>query len=365
MNLKDLTRIRKKAFFKLIRNILFFNLLIVLTFWFIFKDQDMNELFRIIKSAKTQYVLIGIGVMLIYYLMESINIRHILRSLGDNISLFRAYKYTLIGFFFSAITPAATGGQPVEMYYMTKDGVKGSNATLVLLIQLCGFQISTISLGIICAIINPAVLSDGLMWLFLLGLGINGFALAVMLICIFSKRLTRKIVDFMIACLKFFKAKDLDKRIKRINDGLENYNVSSKYILANKGKFFRAILRVFIQIIFYYTVPYCVYRSFGFNSYNLFQVFVMQAILYNTVSGIPLPGAIGISESVFLKIYGPLFGEALSAAMLLTRGINFYFFVILSAVIVVLNAVIKKNVKGEIDQRFLDDLDENQKVNNE
>lgn len=32
------------------------------------------------------------------------------------------YQYSFIGFFYSGITPSATGGQPVQLYYMSKDG---------------------------------------------------------------------------------------------------------------------------------------------------------------------------------------------------------------------------------------------------
>ena len=116
--------------------------------------------------------------MLVYYLIESYNVRSILKTFGEKISLLNALKFTWIGFFFSAITPAASGGQPVEIYYMTKEKISGSKATMALLMQLCGFQISTISLGIICSIINPEILQGGLIWLFLLGVLINSVALA-------------------------------------------------------------------------------------------------------------------------------------------------------------------------------------------
>ena len=73
----------------------------------------------------------------------------------------------------------------------------------------------------------------------------------------------------------------------------------------------------------------------------------MQAILYTTVSGLPLPGAIGVSETVFLGIYGVAFGkELLQSAMLLNRGISFYSFVIISLAVVIFNII--KNKKGGI-----------------
>ena len=156
---------------KIFKNLVVFVFLIILTFWLIFKDQDINELINIIKSVNISYVIIGMLLMLVYYSIESYNIKRILLVLKDkNISMFRALKYTLIGFFFSAITPASTGGQPIEVYYMTKDKVRGANATMALLIQLCGFQISTLTIGLVCAITNFHLLSRGLIYFFILGL---------------------------------------------------------------------------------------------------------------------------------------------------------------------------------------------------
>ena len=360
MSFKQLTRLGRKINLKMTRNLLIFVGLIFITFWLLFKDQDLNELVIILKSAKTYYVLLGVLIMLIYYLIESINIRSILRAFGERISILSALKFTLIGFFFSAITPAATGGQPIEIYYMTKEKISGPNATMALLMQLCGFQISTILLGLICAIINPSILGGGLLWLFLLGITINGFALCLMLIAIFSKRLTQKLFNIFIKLLKLFKIKNIEAKKEKLEEGLNKYNESAIFIKSHKSEFVKAIVRVFIQICLYHSIPFFVYKAFGLDANNLLQLFAMQSVLYTTVSGLPLPGTIGISETVFLSIYGEVFGdELLSGAMLLSRGITFYFYVIVSLVVVITNAVRMRNIKGEIDNEviLMDKLD--------
>ncbi len=346
---------KKKANLKMLRNLLFFIGLIYLTFWIIFNDQSIEEIKNVIKSANTNFILLAVLLMFCFFLTEAYNVKKLLNVFGDKISLISALKFTWIGFFFSAITPAASGGQPIEIYYMTKEKVSGANATMVLLIQLCSFQISSILIGIICAILNPAILNDGLIWLFLYGIIINGFILSVMLICIFSKKLTQKIVNLFIKILEFFKIKNIETKKKKIEEGLEKYNESSIFIKSHKGEFIKSILRVFMQVVFYYTVPYCVYKAFGLTSYNIFQMFTMQAILFATVSGLPLPGSVGVSETVFLKIFEPAFGnKILSGAMLLSRGITFYLYVIISLIIVVINAFKMKNIIGEIDQNVME-----------
>ena len=338
----------KKSIKKFIRNFVFFIALIIFTFWIIFRNQDIRELVDILRSANLIYIFIGIIVMLLYFVIESINIKNILKSFGEHISVIRALKYTFIGFFFSAITPAASGGQPMEIYYMRKDGIPVANSTLSLLIQLCGFQISTISLGIVCAILNSYLLKGGFTFLFIIGVLLNLSALTLLLIGIFSKRLTKKLVKLFIKILELFKVKQMDSRKERINTAIETYNESSVYIKTHKIEFIKSILRVFIQIILYYSVPFLIYKSFGLNDYNILKLISLQAVLYCTTSGIPLPGAIGISEGVFLGIYGIVFGtELLNSGMLLFRGITFYLYVIISLVVVMINIIRSKSIKNE------------------
>ncbi|MBR1417239.1 MAG: flippase-like domain-containing protein [Bacilli bacterium] len=359
--------LRKKSNQRMIRNVLLFLGLIFLTFWFIFKDQDINELLNILRSVDKKYVLIGVLLMLCYYLMESFNVKRVLKALGDKtISIFSALKFTFIGFFFSAITPAATGGQPVEVYYMTKEKISGANATMALLIQLCGFQISTLTIGLLCAIFSPNLLSNGLIWFFILGFSINFIALVLMLTCIFSKNITKRLSNFFLRILKRFKVKNVDIFKKKIDEGIEQYNDSSIFIKSHKIEFFKAVFRVFIQIIIYYSIPFCIYKAFGLSGYSFIDVFAMQAVLYTMVSGLPLPGAIGVSETIFLRIFGIAFGEKLlNGAMLLSRGVSFYLYVVISLIIVIINAVTKKHVYGEIDngaiqiEKQLDEISQN------
>lgn len=135
---------------------------------------------------------------------ETINIGRILKELGEKSTFIRNIRYTLIGFFFSAITPAASGGQTMEIYYMHKDNIKVAHSTLALLLHLCSFQIVSLTFGIMSAIIHFYVLKDGLIYLFILGIALNMSALALLIIGIFSKRLSAALVRGFVKILKFF-----------------------------------------------------------------------------------------------------------------------------------------------------------------
>ena len=181
---------KQKKIKKTIANLIIFILLIMLTFILIFKDQDIAQVLEIATSVKGQYIVIAILTMCIYIIGESVNIGRILRELGEKSKFIHNIKYTLIGFFFSSITPAASGGQPMEIYYMHKDNISVAHSTLALLMHLWSFQIVTITMGIISAFLHFDVLKSGLIYLFILGIVLNLSALTLLIIGIFSKKLS-------------------------------------------------------------------------------------------------------------------------------------------------------------------------------
>ena len=75
----------------------------------------------------------------------------------------------------------------------------------------------------------------------------------------------------------------------------------------------------------------------------------MQAVLFATVSGIPSPGAVGVSEGGFLELFKKFYPqEQIASSMLLCRGINFYLFVLISCMIVMISSLRdKKMIKQE------------------
>lgn len=328
---------------KFIKNLILFVLLIFITFYIILKDQDIGQIFSVVKNVKMQYLLIGILAMFIYLALEAVNMKRTLKKLGENSSFFATLRYSYIGFFFSAITPAASGGQPMQIYYMHKDKISVANSTLALLVNLCSFQLITIPFALFSLLFDHISLSIGLVWFFIIGISLNSMALFLLLIGIFSKKLSTLLINLTVKVLKFFRIKNVEEKQEKLENELYKYHGSAIYIKKNKKMMIKTLLTTLVQILIYYTIPYWVYCAFGFNEYNIIQIITLQAVLYATVSGIPLPGAVGVSEGGFLNIFKKAFTEStVNGAMLLNRGISFYLYVIISGIVVVINIFKKR-----------------------
>ena len=257
---------------KTIKNLIIFIILIILTFYIILKEQDIVGIIQVLRSVRLEYVLIAIIAMLIYLFLETVNMGRTLKTLNEKSSFIQNFKYVLIGFFFSSITPAASGGQPMQIYYMHKDGISVANSTLSLLINLCSFQIITISFAMISLIFNHKYLTTGLVWLFVIGVTLNSIALALLLIGIFSKRLSAWLVKIAVKILSFFKIKNIEDKQEKLEKELFKYQGSAAYIKQNASVMLKTILTTFVQILFYYSIPFWVYWAFGFGEYNIIQI---------------------------------------------------------------------------------------------
>lgn len=337
---------------KLLRNLIIFILLIVLTFYIVFKERSLSDIVVTLSGVKKEFIFIALICMCLYFVCDAINIRRTLKVLKEKTTFFKSLKYSLIGFFFSAITPAASGGQPMQIYYMYRDNIRVANSTLTLLINLSCVQIATLSIAFISLFFNYKYLNNSLIWLFVLGVTLNSMALALLLISILSKKMTKTLINLAVKILKFFRVKNIENKQEKLESELAKYHDSAVYIKNHKLMVLKTLITTYIQFVLFYSISYWVYRSFGLLEYNILEITTMQAVLYATVSGIPSPGAVGVSEGGFIGIFSKIFSETtIHSAMLLNRGINFYLFVMISAIVVIINTMIKKkddiNIKEE------------------
>lgn len=347
----------------ILKNSIFFVALIAITFFILFKDNSVGNIIESLKNVNLIYVFCGIICMFLFIFCESINIRRMLRLFDYDISILQGLKYSFVGFFFSSITPSASGGQPMQVYYMNKDEIKFSHSSLVLLIELASFQFVTITIAIISFIINCdfiVSLNTGIKVLIFVGIIFNFIIFCFIVLAIFSKGFINKVINIFFKIINKIKFIDSIKLRNIVDKEVNQYQESALFIKNNKSVVIKVVLTTFAQICFMYSVTFFVYRSFNLSDFSFFTVFSLQSILFIAVSAIPLPGAVGSSEGGFLTLFKTLFpANTLSSAMLLSRGISFYSFVIISGLIVLFIKVSrrKKEIsclnKGKLNNKVL------------
>ena len=329
----------KKSYLK---NIIFFIILILLTFFFLVRGQNLNYMFRTVAHVRWEYTFIGILLMSIYFIIQSYDIILILKNFGYKIKFFNAIRYVAVEYFYSALTPSSTGGQPMQIYQMSKEGINISHCTIMVLLELCSYQIVALIYMIIGLIINYKYLNSNLDFfkvLLIYGIVVTTIYITLLLIVLFSKKATtliKKVISFI---LKKIKYKNYDKVMNTIEEETGKYHDCAAYIKEHKDLLFKIIGMNFIRILASYSVTYITCRAFHLHV-PYYRVVSLQAVLYTCVAAIPIPGTIGINEVGFGQIFLPVFTEELiSLATVLNRFMNFYFFVIITGIISVVSHV--------------------------
>ena len=313
-------------------------ILMLITFYIILKDGAISGIVSTFLNANLFYVFLGLFIMLLYSSCEAANIYILIHSLGGNPNPLACLKYAYIGFYFSAITPSSTGGQPAQIYFMQKDGINLSHSTLSLMIMLMMYQFVSLLYTIFILAFKSAFIIQSLngIWiLFVYGIIINISMIGIITGLIFSPKSVDKFIAWCISLLSKIR---IIKNIGKVTDSVQNfmkdYHKSATFIRSNPSIIFKVLPVSFLQVTFLYSIPYVVYLAFSYTNVNLVDVFALQSILSVSVSSLPLPGAVGASEGSFLTLFNVLSsGALLTSVMLLTRLINFYIPLVISGAV--------------------------------
>ena len=122
---------------------------ILLLMYMILKE-GINNIIINFQNLNYTYILFAILSMFIYILLESGILNICIKNIGEKIKYKSSLKISVIGQMFNQITPFASGVQPIQAYYMTKENIKIGDATAILLIKFIIYQITlTVFTGII------------------------------------------------------------------------------------------------------------------------------------------------------------------------------------------------------------------------
>ncbi|MGN0659461.1 MAG: YbhN family protein [Emergencia sp.] len=322
--------------------------LLIITFYMVFRNGEMQNVPAAIRQADLRYGALGIMAMCLFIFCEGINLSRALRTLGCHTDFLKGLKYALTGFFFSSVTPSASGGQPMQLFYMHRDGIPAAKGTLALLLELLSFQTVTVGLALSGFFLQSELITraaGGIRFLLLLGIGINAVGMILLFLAVFSRRTAGFLIDTMAAAAGLFLPDRAEKMRSRMKAHLAEYTAGASYIRKNPAVFLKTLGTSLIQLLAMYSVTFLVYRGLGLSEYTLAETAGLQAVLYSAVSVLPLPGALGISESGFMMLFRAVFPAGLlSTAMLLSRGITFYLSVLVSGCASACFAVKKKEL---------------------
>jgi len=340
-------RDKKKAVF----NILFLLLVFGLTVYGVFRGEDLESMMHSIRQAQWQWLVPGVALVLFFIWSESIIIWYMMKSYGTRLKKRSCFLFSSVGFFFSCITPSASGGQPMQIYYMKKEKIPIPVSTVVLMIVTITYKLVLVVIGIGILIFGQGFLHrylEGILPVYYLGLGLNVFCVVFMTVLVFHPVLARSIlVKGMELLEKMHLMRHKSTRIEKLNASMDQYHTTAVYLKDHMMVLVNVFAITLFQRFALFTATWFVYKAFGLSGTNAFVIILLQSVISVSVDMLPLPGGMGISEKLFSMIFEPVFGSALLIpGMILSRGLGYYTELLISAIFtIVANFTIGRNLR--------------------
>ena len=320
---------------KIIFNGVFLAVVFALTIYGVFHGEDLSSMMDAIHRADKRWLIPGIALVAFFSWGESIIIWYMMRSSGICLKKRTCFLFSSVGFFFSCITPSASGGQPMQIYYMKKEKISIPVSTVILMIVTITYKLVLVVIGIGIAIFGRGFLHkylEGILPVFYLGLALNIFCVTFMTILVFHPLLAKAImVKGMKLLERLHLVKKKDGRLKKLEDSMDTYRNTAAYLKNNPFVIVKVIGITFIQRMALFAVTWFVYQAFGLHGTGFWEILFLQAVISVSVDMLPLPGGMGISETLFLNIFSPVFGGLLLPGMVLSRGLGYYGELLISA----------------------------------
>lgn len=312
-----------------------FNLIVIisvalLTGWAFLQSGNPMLIIGVLGNLNPIYLLLALLSMLAYVVLEALMMHLLIVIKKQRAPMKIAFKSTIIGQYYSLVTPFATGGQPMQLISMVDDGVEASHATAILVNKFLYFQVGVSVYASLLSLLYLPYLwqffsqSYGLL---ALGLGINFMALMVLVMAVTRPRWLKRTALKLEGIWMGLRGKRMapSKRQRHWFRKIDATASATQHLLLNKGLMLRMIALTAVQLTAYFGITYFIYRAFGLEGQSFLKIVTLQAVLYLSVSLLPLPGSAGVAEGSFHWLFSSIFTQgSLVGAMLMWRCISYY-----------------------------------------
>ena len=106
-----------------------------------------------------------------------------------------------------------------------------------------------------------------------------------------------------------------------------------------------------------FSIGFFIYKGLGLSGHGFIYIIAVQTVIALVADSFPIPGGVGAYESTFASLYETIYPENLqTAALLMVRGISYYFLIIVSGATTVFMTFKGKKKKKEVDTNEVQEL---------
>lgn len=294
-----------------------------------FNGVNLSDTLDAFRRSAPEWIAVCILSYFLYVFFDGLCVWAYLHYQGCHISIPYALFVSVEGSYYCGITPGSSGGQPMQVYYLSKRNVPIGLSTSALVVKQFCFQFMLFLFDVVlwCSHKNfVTVTLGGNRWIFLTGFFYNTFVVALLLLMAVNKRIVHALINICIKIgTKLHIVKDPESSRVKWEDVMETYHSSIQHLTHRPSQLLLQMVIIFAEMLVYLVIPYCVFSALH-TALQFDEVLTMSSLLFTSAGYTPLPGASGAQEGFFSLFFSPMCPSVsvIFPALLLWRFFTYY-----------------------------------------
>ncbi len=304
----------------------------VLVYFFITTD-GIAAMQRISDKLEIGWFLLVFAAVAVGWLLEALVLHFFCKKVYPQWKFRHSLIVGMIGLLYSALTPFATGGQAMQIYYMKKLGMDTGGAGSIIAVKSLVYQIVMVLFALVMVFWKLPFFQNSVSnfsFLTIIGLVTNLTFVLLVLFFAVNEKATDKCLRVILKMLYRIRlVKKPLARYHKLHSEFAIFHKSTKLVGKSVKVYLNAVFFTAVQISVACMIPYLIFRSFGLRGADVFDMLGAQAFVNMVSAFIPLPGASGGAEGSFYLFFGTFFGnELILPALFIWRVVTYYFNII-------------------------------------
>jgi uncharacterized protein (TIRG00374 family) len=308
---------------KIHRGLKLFLILVILTMLalLVFSDPDPEKRFSFnilqkisyaFKQMNPVYLLFAFVFWLIHVLLDSFRITLFCQGVtGKWGSMKTSIEVILTGAFLAAVTPFQTGGLPVQLYLLKREGISYGKGTLIILLRAIFYSIMMlIILPFLFPILTKQYDATSIKILSKYSLIVYPIIILIITFALIQPNIIKHFLyklTILLGKRKNKATKLVDKMFKEIEEMKDGF---WHFVREKKWHSISSFFLTFIAYIPYFFIAPLLLKGMGINVSFIRIAFLQLVVILFTFFS-PTPGATGVSEGVFAIMFLGIVGKGM------------------------------------------------------
>ncbi len=293
-------------------------------------EPNPKDSITVILSANWWFLLCALLMFVITIIADQARCSVLMRKATGRFRINLSYKIVAVGRYYDVITPLSVGGQPFQVFYANKYGVKAGDGISVITAKYVFQQITyfivvsyilfrnlfkhtLINSGVIAGSVEDGLVST-LSWI---GYSVTAVVLFTLIFMALNKRVGSKLVAGIFKLFskikigKFKVIKDYNKSFISTMKTVNSWQETTKKYFHSWWVILVNIIAALLCMFANYTIPFFIYCAFAGWQPEVWINIVTIAVMVELSSAFnPIPMGIGTADLGFKVLYGALFALA-------------------------------------------------------